>query len=108
MRPSAPSAAAETEGEPHASVRPTDAISFRPSDDLAVSAHILPTDSLGRELRPVVLFNGSALRSDGDGNYFDQMGRIVERDEEQRALGPDGRVLKVDADGNWVYPPLDK
>jgi hypothetical protein len=69
---------------------------------------VLPTDSLGREIRPVVYFNGSQLRTDADMNYYDPLGRKVERDEEQRALGPDGKPLKMNARGNYVYPPLDR
>jgi hypothetical protein len=73
-----------------------------------LAGHVLPTDSLGREIRPVVFFNGSELAMRRDGDYYDQMGRKVERDEEQRALGPDGKVLRMDARGNYVYPPLDR
>lgn len=70
--------------------------------------HVLPTDLLGREIRPVVFFNGSQLRTDSELNFYDPLGRKVQRDEEQRALGPDGKVLRMDARGNFVYPPLDK
>ena len=69
---------------------------------------ILPTDAVGREIRPVVFFNGSQLRMNEDGNYLDPLDRIVARDEEQRALGPDGQLLRLDAYGNYVYPLLDK
>uniref|UniRef100_A0A183CGU0 DUF4237 domain-containing protein n=1 Tax=Globodera pallida TaxID=36090 RepID=A0A183CGU0_GLOPA len=98
----------ETEAKPSPSIRPTELFNIRAGDDLAATVHVLPTDTLGREIRPVVMFNGTQLQTDGLGNFYDQMGRKVERDEEQRALGPDGQVLKVDTDGNWVYPPLDK
>lgn len=73
-----------------------------------VPPRVLPTDAIGREIRPVVFFNGTQLRMDEDGNYLDQLGRIVVRDEEQQALGPDGQLLKLDANGNYVYPLLDK
>uniref|UniRef100_A0A915MVF1 Uncharacterized protein n=1 Tax=Meloidogyne javanica TaxID=6303 RepID=A0A915MVF1_MELJA len=56
-----------------------------------IPPHILPTDAVGREIRPVVYFNGTKLRMNEDGNYLDPLGRIVTRDEEQRALGPDGQ-----------------
>lgn len=73
-----------------------------------IPPHILPTDAVGREIRPVVYFNGTKLRMNEDGNYLDPLGRIVTRDEEQRALGPDGQLLKLDVNGNYVYPLLDK
>uniref|UniRef100_A0A1I8AYI8 Protein-tyrosine-phosphatase n=1 Tax=Meloidogyne hapla TaxID=6305 RepID=A0A1I8AYI8_MELHA len=73
-----------------------------------IPPHILPTDAVGREIRPVVFFNGTKLHMNEDGNYLDPMSRIVARDEEQRALGPDGQLLKLDANGNYVYPLLDK
>jgi hypothetical protein len=88
---------------------PTDEYGHVVTADLEqFTPHVLPTDSLGREIRPVVFFNGSQLRTDSELNYYDQLGRKVQRDEEQRALGPDGKVLRMDARGNFVYPPLDK
>lgn len=51
-----------------------------------------PTDSLGREIRPVVLYNGSALPTDASNNAYDPRGEVIPRDDEQRPLGPDGKV----------------
>lgn len=62
------------------SVRPTDSFAIKAGDDLSATAHVLPTDSLGREIRPVVMFNGTKLREDAEGNFFDGMGRKVGRE----------------------------
>lgn len=69
---------------------------------------LYPTDKIGREIRPIVFFNGTALSTDTTYVAFDSRGQPVVRDDENNALGPDGKQLKKNNDGNFVYPPIDK
>ncbi|KJH47474.1 fibronectin type III domain protein [Dictyocaulus viviparus] len=64
----------------------------------------LPTDESGNVIYPVTKADGSPLATDSSGNYVTDEGTIIEKDEEGRPLGPDGRVLPTDETGNYIYP----
>lgn len=73
----------------------------------AFDLEIYPTDSLGRDIRPIVYFNRTLLPTDSYHNTFNQLGQLITRDDENRPVGPDGRPLRKNDDGHFVYPLID-
>uniref|UniRef100_A0A1I7ST69 Ig-like domain-containing protein n=1 Tax=Bursaphelenchus xylophilus TaxID=6326 RepID=A0A1I7ST69_BURXY len=67
----------------------------------------LPTDSLGREIRPIVRIDGSRLPVDSSGNTLNQLGQIIDKNDEGQPLGPDNEVLSKNLHGDWLYPEID-
>ncbi|KAI1721109.1 fibronectin type III domain-containing protein [Ditylenchus destructor] len=97
---------------PRTSPLPTDqygnVITVQPSAAEEEARQVFPTDEMGRELRPIVWFNGTALPTDASFTAHDSQGRPIERNEDNEPLGPDGKVLRVNQKGEYVYPPVDK
>lgn len=92
---------------PDASVLPTDKyvniMTVAPEE-----IKIVPTDELGREIRPIVYFNNTLLPTDEYQNTYNVLRQKIERDDENRAIGPDNKPLRLNNDGFFVYPPIDK
>lgn len=92
----------------HASPLPTNAmgqIIYVPTEPASV---IYPTDEMGRYVFPIVGPDGKELSKNSAGETIDQLGRIIEKNEEGFPLGPDGIILKKNTKGEWVYPILGK
>lgn len=69
---------------------------------------VSPTDELGREILPIVYFNNTPLTTDDYQNTYNVLGQKIDRDDENRAIGPDNRPLRLNNKGSYVYPPIDK
>lgn len=70
---------------------------------------IYPTDEIGREIRPVLFFNGTVFSTDPTTHAaYNPQGQLIKIDDDNNPLGPDNKPLKKNNDGNFVYPPLDK
>ena len=67
---------------------------------------VLPTDSLGYPIHPVVFPDGQLLPTSSTGLFLDtEKGEELARDEQGRPLGSGGKPLAQNARGQFVFRP---
>lgn len=71
------------------------------------AARTLPTDDYGHQIHPVVDQFGRTLRTDASGHYLDERGEAIGTDEFGRPVDPQGRVFRLNAQGQYVYTRPD-
>uniref|UniRef100_A0A1I7U3G2 Ig-like domain-containing protein n=1 Tax=Caenorhabditis tropicalis TaxID=1561998 RepID=A0A1I7U3G2_9PELO len=66
----------------------------------------LPTDATGPIITqtPIIKPDGVLLATDSLGQFVNDNGDVLERDDEGRPLGPDGEALPTNDHGHYVYP----